>query len=90
MATSNNSCVRLSRRMLIPHNYISGILGEKGQSKCGNISQIIESEYFAVSPAGGMRCRSIADPTLPTRSQLLTPQLIVRESCGAYLPRNGK
>jgi len=32
----------------------------------------------------------IADPTLPTRSLLLTPQLIVRESCGAYLPRGAK
>lgn len=28
----------------------------------------------------------IADPTLPPRNILLTPQLIVRESCGAYLP----
>ena len=27
----------------------------------------------------------IADPTLPTRTILLTPQLVVRESCGAYL-----
>ena len=26
------------------------------------------------------------DPMLPTRSLLLTPQLVVRESCGAYLP----
>jgi len=30
----------------------------------------------------------IADPTLPTRSLLLTPQLIIRESCGAYPPRS--
>jgi len=29
----------------------------------------------------------IADPTLPSRSLLLTPNLMVRESCGAYLPR---
>jgi LacI family transcriptional regulator len=29
----------------------------------------------------------IADPTLPARSLLLTPQLVIRESCGAYLPR---
>jgi DNA-binding LacI/PurR family transcriptional regulator len=29
----------------------------------------------------------MADPTLPARSLLLTPQLVVRESCGAYLPR---
>ncbi len=28
----------------------------------------------------------IADPTLPARSILLTPRLVVRESCGAYLP----
>lgn len=32
----------------------------------------------------------IADPTLPPRSLLLTPQLVVRESCGAYLPRPPK
>jgi DNA-binding LacI/PurR family transcriptional regulator len=29
----------------------------------------------------------IADPTIPARSLLLPPRLIVRESCGAYLPR---
>ncbi|MBI1842675.1 MAG: GntR family transcriptional regulator [Verrucomicrobia bacterium] len=29
----------------------------------------------------------IADPTLPARSLALTPRLVVRESCGAYLPR---
>lgn len=29
----------------------------------------------------------MADPTLPARSLILTPNLIVRESCGAYLPR---
>jgi len=29
----------------------------------------------------------VADPTLPARSLLLTPQLVVRESCGAYLSR---
>jgi DNA-binding LacI/PurR family transcriptional regulator len=28
----------------------------------------------------------IAEPTLPARSLLLTPRLVVRESCGAYLP----
>ena len=27
----------------------------------------------------------IADPTLPARSLALTPRLVVRESCGAYL-----
>ncbi len=30
----------------------------------------------------------IAEPTLPPRSLLLTPHLVVRESCGAYLPRS--
>lgn len=29
----------------------------------------------------------IADPTLPARSVALTPRLVLRESCGAYLPR---
>lgn len=29
-----------------------------------------------------------ADPTLPVKSLLLAPQLVVRESCGAYLPRS--
>ncbi|MGA2247777.1 MAG: GntR family transcriptional regulator [Verrucomicrobiota bacterium] len=29
----------------------------------------------------------LAEPTLPTRSICLTPRLVVRESCGAYLPR---
>ena len=29
----------------------------------------------------------IAEPTLPARSFGLTPRLVVRESCGAYLPR---
>jgi LacI family transcriptional regulator len=28
----------------------------------------------------------IADPTLPPRNLALTPRLVVRESCGAYLP----
>jgi LacI family transcriptional regulator len=32
----------------------------------------------------------IAEPTLPARSLLLTPRLVVRESCGAYLPRTEK
>ncbi len=27
----------------------------------------------------------MANPTLPARSLLLTPRLMVRESCGAYL-----
>ena len=30
----------------------------------------------------------IAEPVLPARSYLLTPNLVVRESCGAYLPRS--
>jgi hypothetical protein len=29
----------------------------------------------------------VAEPTLPARSIALTPRLVVRESCGAYLPR---
>jgi LacI family transcriptional regulator len=29
----------------------------------------------------------IAEPTLPARNILLPPRLVVRESCGAYLPR---
>jgi LacI family transcriptional regulator len=29
----------------------------------------------------------VADPTLPARSISLMPRLVVRESCGAYLPR---
>lgn len=29
----------------------------------------------------------IAEPTLPARTMLLTPRLVVRESCGAYLPK---
>jgi len=29
--------------------------------------------------------QSIANPTLPARSLALTPTLVVRESCGAYL-----
>ena len=29
----------------------------------------------------------LAEPTLPARSISLTPRLVVRESCGAYLPR---
>ena len=29
----------------------------------------------------------LAEPSLPARSIYLTPHLVVRESCGAYLPR---
>ena len=29
----------------------------------------------------------LAEPSLPARSIYLTPNLVVRESCGAYLPR---
>lgn len=32
----------------------------------------------------------LADPSLPARSIYLTPHLVVRESCGAYLPRPAK
>ncbi len=32
----------------------------------------------------------LAEPTLPPRSIYLTPQLIVRESCGAYLSQNSR
>jgi DNA-binding LacI/PurR family transcriptional regulator len=32
----------------------------------------------------------LADPALPARSLALTPRLVVRESCGAYLPRGAK
>jgi LacI family transcriptional regulator len=39
---------------------------------------------IAVAAFQAMRDR-IADPALPPRSILLTPRLIVRESCGAYL-----
>jgi LacI family transcriptional regulator len=31
----------------------------------------------------------IADPTIPARNISLTPRLMVRESCGAYLPKKG-
>ena len=31
----------------------------------------------------------LADPSLPARSIYLTPHLVVRESCGAYLPHPG-
>ncbi len=31
----------------------------------------------------------MAEPTLPARSLALMPRLVVRESCGAYLPRRG-
>ena len=30
-----------------------------------------------------------ADPTLPARHITVAPRLIVRDSCGAYLPRTG-
>jgi LacI family transcriptional regulator len=31
----------------------------------------------------------IADPAIPARNVTLTPRLVVRESCGAYLPKRG-
>ena len=41
---------------------------------------------IAVTAFNALRER-IEDPTLPARSLLLSPRLVVRESCGAYLPR---
>jgi LacI family transcriptional regulator len=41
---------------------------------------------IALTAFHAMRER-IASPTLPARSLLLTPRVIVRESCGAYLSR---
>lgn len=41
---------------------------------------------IAITAFNAMRER-VADPTLPARSLFLTPRLVVRESCGAYLPR---
>ena len=38
---------------------------------------------FALTAFNAMRER-LADPTLPPRSILLPPRLVVRESCGAY------
>lgn len=31
----------------------------------------------------------LAEPTMPARNIALTPHLVVRESCGAYLPKQG-
>jgi LacI family transcriptional regulator len=39
--------------------------------------------------AFSMMIERIADPTLPPRTVTLAPRLVVRESCGAYLPRGG-
>ena len=39
---------------------------------------------IAIAAFQAMRDR-LADPALPPRSIWLTPRLIVRESCGAYL-----
>jgi len=41
------------------------------------------SRDLAITAFGAMRER-IANPTLPPRTLLLTPRLVVRESCGAY------
>ena len=38
--------------------------------------------------AFGAIVERMADPTLPARSLSLAPQVVVRESCGAYLPRS--
>jgi len=43
---------------------------------------------IAVIAFRAMRER-MAEPALPARSFALTPHLVVRESCGAYLPRPG-
>jgi len=40
---------------------------------------------LAIAAFRALRDR-IAEPTIPTRGFLLTPRLVVRESCGAYLP----
>jgi LacI family transcriptional regulator len=40
---------------------------------------------IAITAFQAMRER-LADPTLPARSLLLTPRIVVRESCGAYQP----
>jgi LacI family transcriptional regulator len=42
--------------------------------------------YIAVTAFRAMLDR-IADPTMPPRGISLTPTLVVRESCGAFLPR---
>lgn len=42
---------------------------------------------IALTAFNAMRER-IQEPTLPPRTLLLAPRLVVRESCGAYLPRN--
>jgi len=47
------------------------------------------SRDIAVTACHAMLDR-LADPTLPARSILLAPRLVVRESCGAYLPRNAE
>jgi DNA-binding LacI/PurR family transcriptional regulator len=41
---------------------------------------------IAIAAYHAMRER-IAEPMLPARSLLVAPRLVVRESCGAYLPR---
>jgi len=41
---------------------------------------------IALTAFNAMRER-MANPTLPARSLLLRPHLVVRESCGAYLAR---
>lgn len=41
---------------------------------------------MALTAFNAMRER-VSEPTLPARNFMLTPRLIVRESCGAYLGR---
>jgi LacI family transcriptional regulator len=40
---------------------------------------------IAITAFNALRDR-LTDPTLPPRTLMLTPRLVVRESCGAYLP----
>ena len=47
-------------------------------------------EQFVAIIAYRAMLERIAEPTLPARSLLLTPRLVVRESCGAYLPHKTK
>jgi len=46
-------------------------------------------QEIALSAFRAMLAR-IAEPTLPPRALSLTARLVVRESCGAYLPRPGR
>ena len=57
-----------------------------------SLAFLINDSFFrdiAVTAYRAMLDR-IAEPTLPTRTILLAPRLVVRESCGAYLPHKSK